>query len=215
MLYLPTSGKTIVRALKLVLARCTTQMSDIISSAIYRFNHLGHLWCKVLSLSFCRSLVKASHSCRYTMDIGGITFPELDTFEITIRRVMATRGQKTLSIRYVGQIAFRIYARRVYEFRGLDTFEILTLGWIDGKLIVRCSRNAIFCACKISRSFADHPSTILISKVDKFYTGLTMIIQKKRHVRTLSQNLIHFTIRCHREKHSSASIKYRRFQKNI
>ena len=31
-------------------------------------------------------------------------------------------------------------------------------------------------ACNISRSFADHSSKILISKVDKFYTGLTMIV---------------------------------------
>ena len=37
-------------------------------------------------------------------------------------------------------------------------------------------------ACNISRSFADHSSKILISKVDKFYTGFTMIIQKNRHV---------------------------------
>ena len=37
-------------------------------------------------------------------------------------------------------------------------------------------------ACKISRSFADHSSKILISKVDKFYTGLTMIVQKNRRV---------------------------------
>ena len=66
-----------------------------------------------------------------------------------------------------------------------------------------CSRNAIFCACKISRSFADHPSKILISKVDKLYTGFTMIIQKKRRVRTSKQNSIHFAIRCHREKHLS------------
>ena len=45
---------------------------------------------------------------------------------------------------------------------------------------VYCIRNAIFRACKISRSFADPPSKILISKVDKFYTGCTMIIQKNR-----------------------------------
>ena len=30
--------------------------------------------------------------------------------------------------------------------------------------------------------FADHSRKILISKVEKFYTGLTMIIQKNRHV---------------------------------
>ena len=46
---------------------------------------------------------------------------------------------------------------------------------------VCCNRNAIL-ACNISRSFADHSSKILISKVDKFYTGLTMIIQKNRRV---------------------------------
>ena len=45
--------------------------------------------------------------------------------------------------------------------------------------------------CLISRSFADHSSKILISKVDKFYTGITMIMQKNSHVRTSSQNLIH------------------------
>ena len=64
---------------------------------------------------------------------------------------------------------------------------------------VCCNRNAIFFACKISWSFADHPNKIFISKVDKFYTGLTMIIQKNRRVRTSSQNLIHSVIRCHRE----------------
>ena len=62
--------------------------------------------------------------------------------------------------------------------------------------VVCCSRNAIFCACEISRSFADHPSKILISKDDKFYTRFT----KNRRVRTSRQNLIHFAIRCHTEK---------------
>ena len=47
--------------------------------------------------------------------------------------------------------------------------------------VVCCNRNAIL-ACNISRSFADHSSKNLISKVDKFYTGLTMIIQKNRRV---------------------------------
>ena len=47
--------------------------------------------------------------------------------------------------------------------------------------VVCCHRNAIL-ASNISRSFADHSSKILISKVDKFYTGLTMIMQKDRHV---------------------------------
>ena len=47
---------------------------------------------------------------------------------------------------------------------------------------VCCNRNAILFACKISRSFADHSSKISISKVDKFYTGHTMIIQKNRGV---------------------------------
>ena len=55
---------------------------------------------------------------------------------------------------------------------------------------VYCSRNVIFCACEISRSFADHPSKILISKVDKFYTGFITIIQKNRHVRTLERRLL-------------------------
>ena len=76
-----------------------------------------------------------------------------------------------------------------------------------------CSWNAIFCACEISRSFANHPSKILISKVHKFYTGFTMILQKNRHVCTSKQNLIHSTIRWHREKRLSTSVKYRRFQK--
>ena len=43
------------------------------------------------------------------------------------------------------------------------------------------NRNAIL-SCNISRSFADHSSMILNSKVDKFYTGLTIIIQKNRRV---------------------------------
>ena len=76
---------------------------------------------------------------------------------------------------------------------------------------VPCNRIAIFCARKISRS-ADDPSKILISKVDKFYTGLTMIIQENGRVRMSSQNLIHFAIKCHRDKHLSTSIKYPRFQ---
>ena len=46
---------------------------------------------------------------------------------------------------------------------------------------VCCNRNAIL-ACNISRSFADHSSKIFNSKVDKFYTGLTMIIEKNRRV---------------------------------
>ena len=80
------------------------------------------------------------------------------------------------------------------------------------KTFVCCSRNAIFCAWKISRSFADHPSMILISTVDKFYTRFTMIIQKNRRIGTLKQNFIHFAIRCHWKKHLCTSIKYRRFQ---
>ena len=43
------------------------------------------------------------------------------------------------------------------------------------------NRNTIL-ACNISRSFADHSSMILNSKVDKFYTGRTLIIQKNRRV---------------------------------
>ena len=78
---------------------------------------------------------------------------------------------------------------------------------------VRCGRNAIFCACKISRYFADHPSEVLISKVDKFYTGSTVITHKNRRVHTSSQNSKNFAIRCHKEKHLSTSIKYRRFKK--
>ena len=40
----------------------------------------------------------------------------------------------------------------------------------------------LYWPAKISRSFADHSSMILNCKVDKFYTGLTMIIQKHRRV---------------------------------
>ena len=46
---------------------------------------------------------------------------------------------------------------------------------------VFCNQNAIL-ACNISRSFADNSSKILISKVVKFHTGLTVIIQKNRRV---------------------------------
>ena len=52
---------------------------------------------------------------------------------------------------------------------------------LNTESFVYCNWNAIL-ACNISRSFADHSSKILISKVDKFYTGLTMIIQKNRRV---------------------------------
>ena len=46
---------------------------------------------------------------------------------------------------------------------------------------VCCNRNAIVFACiKISRCFANHSSKILIRKIDKFYTGATMIILKNR-----------------------------------
>ena len=47
-------------------------------------------------------------------------------------------------------------------------------------------RSSVFCACKISKSLADHASKILISKVDKFYTGYSMIIQKNRRIRISS-----------------------------
>ena len=55
-----------------------------------------------------------------------------------------------------------------------------------------CSWNAIFFSCKILKSFANHRNKILISKVDKFYTSFTMMIQKNRRVHTSRQNLIHF-----------------------
>ena len=51
--------------------------------------------------------------------------------------------------------------------------------------------------------------------VVEFYTSLSMIIHKTRGVRISSQNLIHFGIQCHPEKHLGTSIKYRRFKKNI
>ena len=76
---------------------------------------------------------------------------------------------------------------------------------------VCCSRNAIFCACKILRSFADNSSKMLISRVVEFYTRFIMIIQKNRRVRTSRQNLIHFVIRWNWKKHLSTSIKYRKF----
>ena len=85
-----------------------------------------------------------------------------------------------------------------------------TGGVVSTENFVCRNRNATFCGCKISKSFADHSS-----KVDKFYTSLSMIIQKNRRVRITSQNLIHFVIRCHREKHLSTSFKYRRFQKDL
>ena len=57
-----------------------------------------------------------------------------------------------------------------------------TRGVVSTENFVCCNRNAILFVCKISRSFADHSSKILISKVDKFYSGVTMIIQKKRRL---------------------------------
>ena len=74
---------------------------------------------------------------------------------------------------------------------------------------VCCSRYA----CKISKSVADHPSKISISKVGKFYSGFTMIIRENKRVRTSNQNLKHFAIRCHQEKHLNTLIKYRRSEK--
>ena len=52
---------------------------------------------------------------------------------------------------------------------------------LSTKNVVCCNWYAIL-ACNNSRSFADHSSKILIGKVDKFYTGLIMIIQKNRRV---------------------------------
>ena len=57
------------------------------------------------------------------------------------------------------------------------------------------NRNAIL-ACNIWRSFAYHSSKILISKVDKFYTGLLMIIQK---------NIIFVITQIHRVRSVSVS----------
>ena len=116
----------------------------------------------------------------------------------------------------------RRYVKANYSFRYRKSY-LLKVVYMSTRRSMRlstenfvcCSRNAILCACKISRSFADHPSKILISELDKFYTGFTMIIQKNRRVRTSRQNLIHFAIRCHREKYLSTLIKYRRFQENI
>ena len=79
----------------------------------------------------------------------------------------------------------------------------LKVVWLPGRGIslstknfVCCNRNVIL-ACNISRSFADHSSKILSSKVNKFYTGLTMILQKKRRVNFGLK--FHFAIRYHRE----------------
>ena len=69
-------------------------------------------------------------------------------------------------------------------------------------------------ACNISRSCADHSSKILISKVDKFYTGVTMIIQEIG-VSTSSQNLIHFEIRYHRENIWVLQLNIADSEKNI
>ena len=101
-----------------------------------------------------------------------------------------------------------------FEFWNLQYYEHQRRGIsLSTENVIWCNRNAIFCAWKISKSFADHSSKILISKVDKFYTGLSMIIQKYRRVRIWSQHLIYFAIRCHREKYFSTSFKYRRFRK--
>ena len=87
---------------------------------------------------------------------------------------------------------FEFYNSRWYEHqrRGIS---------LNTESFVCCNRNAIFFAWKISRAFADQPSKTLISKVKKFYTSLTMIIQKNRRVRISSRNLMHFAIRCHPE----------------
>ena len=87
-----------------------------------------------------------------------------------------------------------------FEFWNLRWYEHQRRGIsLSTENVICHNRKAIFFACKISSSFADHSSKTSISKVDKFYTGLAMIIQKNRHVRTSSQNLIHFAIRSHRE----------------
>ena len=100
-----------------------------------------------------------------------------------------------------------------FEFRNLKSYEHQRRGIsLSTENFVCCDRNATFFAWKISRSFADHPSKILINKVEKFYIGLSMITQKNRRVRISSKNLILFAIRCQRTKHLNTSIKYRRFQ---
>ena len=71
---------------------------------------------------------------------------------------------------------------------------------------------AVLFACKISRSFADYSSKILISNVDKFYSGVTMIIQKNRRV-NFESKLNTFRNEITSRKHLSTSIKYRRFRK--
>ena len=76
---------------------------------------------------------------------------------------------------------------------------------------VCCNRNAIL-ACNISRSFADHSRKILISKVDKIYTGLTMIVQKNRRVKFKSE-FDTFRNEISSRKHLSTSIKYSRVRK--
>ena len=84
---------------------------------------------------------------------------------------------------------------------GISNFDWISnfdFKFLSTENFVCCNRNAIFLAWKIFKSFADLSSKILISEVDKFYTGVTMIIQKKG-VSTSSQNLIHFAITCHRE----------------
>ena len=61
-------------------------------------------------------------------------------------------------------------------------------------------------ASNISRSSADHSSMILNSKGDKFYTGLTMIIQKKRGV-NFEWKFNTFRNQMPSRKHFSTSIK--------
>ena len=84
-----------------------------------------------------------------------------------------------------------------------DSLRDLFFTRVSTERFVCCNRSAIFRVCKISKSVAEHPSKILISKVVKFSTGLSMIIQKNRRVRISGQNLIYFAIKCHREKHMS------------
>ena len=101
----------------------------------------------------------------------------------------------------------------------LINFEFLISIWnfdfwfwiLSTKNFVCCNRNAIFCACKISRPFADHPSKIWISKVDKFrsYRKIDVFVLQVKINYILQLD----TIDKKKKKHLSTSIKYRRFKK--
>ena len=109
---------------------------------------------------------------------------------------------------------FSFYILNVnFEFGNLRQYEHERHGIsLSTENFVCCNGNTILLACKISRSFADHSSKILISKIDKFDTGVTMIIQKNRRV-NFESKFNTFRNQMPSRKHLSTSIKYCRFRK--